>query len=359
MARKKKAAPKSKDAPFEKRLAEEFREKVRLASSPLTSDITTFIDTGAAELHWALGIPGIPAGRITVFYGKEGSGKSTLTLHVLAETQRRGGTAILIDAEHRYSRDRAERIGIDPETLVMVQPTTLEGMFDDLYKIMDWIEEEDPGRLVCVVVDSISALPTKKLLESDPGDHGAMGLAARIISQQMERLNPLVAKCGIAMIFVGQLRSHIAMVGNPRSRERRKVMRDSTMVAEGTFIYYGSLFIHFTSIGIIGDRDEPTGITAKVRIRKNSIAPEDREVLLDIYALDGIDGVDSKLKLLERIGTVTRAGSWYKYGDTKFQKRNFEDVLAEHPELEDAIAAAPSRWLKGLDDADEDPKEEE
>jgi len=358
MARKK-AAPKE-GAPLEERLVDKFgSEKARLASSHLTSDIETFIDTGAAELNWAIGAPGIPAGRLTVFYGKEGSGKSTLALAILAETQRRGGTAILIDAEHRYSRDRAERLGIDPARLVMPQPQTLEAMFSDLYQIIDWIKEQEPGRLVCVVVDSISALPTKKLLESEPGENSAIGSAARTISQQMERLNPVIAKNGIALIFVGQLRQHIAMMGNPRSKERRKVMKDSAMIGEGALIYYGSLFVYLTSIGIIGDRDEPMGITARAEIRKNSIAPEGRRVLLDIYSIGGIDGPDSKLKLLERIGTVTRAGSWYKYGETKFQRKTFGDVLAEHPELEEAIAEAPFRWLQGLDDADEDPEGEE
>jgi len=231
-------------------------------------------------------------------------------------------------------------------------------MFKDIYDILAWIKEESPDQLVTIVVDSISALPTQKLMESNPGEYGSIGSAARLISQEMEKLNPIVAKEQVALIFVGQLRQHISMGGNPRSRERRKVMTTNAMIGEGALIYYGSLFIYLSSVGFIGDKDDPSGITARATIRKNSIAPEGRQTLIDIDFLYGIDSTASKLSLLERVGVISQSGSWYKYGEKKFQRRTFPDVLEENPELEEEIAAAATRWRKGLEDADQDPPEE-
>jgi recombination protein RecA len=343
MARKAKASP-TEDASgtFEERLAAKF--ELKLASQPLTSDIEEYISTQCAMLDYAIGRPGIPVGRVTVFYGKEGAGKSSVAYHVLAETQRRGGLAILIDAEHRYSRDRGERLGLIPARLVMPTPTTLEDCFVVIEEIIKWVREEDPARLVCIVIDSLSALDAKKNLELAVGEQAQLGLAARTISREMQRLGPMLAEHKVALIIVNQLRQHLDIMGDPRSRERRKAMKRHTMTGEGALVFWGSLLVYFTSTGVIKDDDAQTGITVRAEIRKSSIAPEGKQSLFDIDAIDGVDKEGSQLDLLETLKIVTKAGPWYSLDGIKFQRRQFPTVLAERPELLQKIQEAPLLW---------------
>lgn len=351
MSRKKGVAPDTSGATLEERVVAKLGPtEACLASAPLTSDIASYISTQCAELDYAIGQPGIPLGRLTIFYGKEGSGKSTLALHVLAETQKRGGLAVLIDAEHRYTRDRGERIGIDSSRLVMPAPLTMEKAFEDVEEIIAYVREEDPDRLVCIVIDSLSGLPTTKQMETALGKDPQPGVAARLVSGELPRLCGLLARHQIALIVVNQLRHHLDM-DQFRSKERRKVLKTSAMIAEGSLVYWGSLFVYLTSLASPEDKKaltEPTGITVRATIRKNSIAPEGKQALFDINFLYGIDRLGSKLDLLERLGTVTQAGSWFNYDGEKFQRKGFGDVLAEHPELEEIIARAPLLWLEGV-----------
>lgn len=347
MARKKGVAPLVSGATLEERVVAKLGPaEASLASAPLTSDIASYISTQCAVLDYAIGQPGIPLGRLTVFYGKEGSGKSTLALHVLAETQRRGGLAVLIDAEHRFTRDRGERIGLDSSRLVMPTPLTMEKCFADVEEIIDYVREEDPDRLVCIVIDSLSGLPTTKQMDATLDDAVQPASAARLVSGELPRLCGMLARHRIALIIVNQLRHHLDM--DPRSKERRKVLKKDAMIAEGSLVFWGSLFVYLTSIGVLGEKTDPTGITARATIRKNSIAPEGKQAVFDIDALYGIDRLGSKLDLLERLGTITQAGPWFTYDGKKFQRKGFGEVLAEHPELEEIIAGAPLLWLEGV-----------
>jgi recombination protein RecA len=348
MARKAKASPPEDGLSLEERLVAKLgSEQARLASSPLSSDVPDYISTQCATLDFAIGRPGIPVRRLTVLYGREGSGKSTVAYHILAETQRRNGIAILIDAEHRYSRDRGERIGLDHSRLVTLTPTTMEECFQDIEKIVAYVREEDASRLVCIAIDSLAALPTKKQMEAEIDDAIQPGGAARLVSRELQKITGLISKYDIALVVVNQLRQHIDISGDPRNRERRKVMRNHAMIAEGPLVYYGSLFIYFVSIGSLGEKETPTGITVRADIRKNSIAPEGKRVTFDIDFLRGVDQDGSKLDLLERLGVIERNGAWYAYGGAKFQRRGFSAFLEEHPELEGAISQAPLLWLEG------------
>jgi len=344
MARRKASPPEDAPGTFEERLAAKFQ--LKLASQPLTSDIADFISTQCAMLDYIIGQPGIPVGRVTVFYGKEGAGKSTVAYHILAETQRRDGLAILIDAEHRYSRDRGERLGLIPARLVMPVPTTLEACFKDIEEIIKYVREEDPARLVCIAVDSLSALPAQKQLEATIEDQPQPGLSARTISREMQRLGPMLAQHKIGLVIVNQLRQHLDIMGDPRSRERRKAMKRNTMAGEGALVFWGSLLVYFTSTGVIKSGDDPVGITVRAEIRKSSIAPEGKQGLFDIYAIGGVDNTSSQLDLLERLGLVTQAGSWYSLdGDSaKFQRRQWPSILAERTDLQEIIREAPLLW---------------
>ncbi len=354
MAKKEEKAEGAKEGPLGptlvSHLKKEFgQETAHLASEELDSDIREYVSTQCATLDYCIGRPGIPVGRLTVLYGKEGSGKSTVAYHILAETLRRGGVAMLIDSEGAFDRDRGRRLGLDDQnpSFIVLEPPTMEACFAEIEDSIKFIREETPDTLLTIVWDTLAASPTKALMESD---YDAIGVAraSRVVSDKMPRLNKLYTHERVALVIVNQVRQYINFSGDPRSRTVRKVMGQNTMIGEGALIFYGSLFLHFQSAGYLGEKEKPHGITTKARGRKNKIAPnEGWTQSFDILYKDGIDVEDAKLRLLKELGIITVKGSWYVLGDQKFQRKQWSEVLAEHPELEEQVREAPLLWEDG------------
>ena len=321
-------------------------EQATMADEELPSDITDYVSTQCATLDYIIGQPGIPVGRLTTVFGKEGGGKTTLTLHLIAETQRRGGIAMLLDSECRFSRDRAVRLGVHLDDLIVLSGDTLEKCLTDIEESIVLMREDYPDTLLTIVYDSLAGSPTEATLSKGIGEH-TVARAANIVSQSFPRIVPLVARARVALIIVNQLRTYINASGDPRNRERRKVMKTAAMVAEGPLVFYSSLMLYVTSTGLYPDKDNPEGIDVRVEVRKNSIAPgEGKQCEFPISYLHGVDKMEAKLTLLEQLGHIKRSGGWYSYAclDKKFQRKDFEDVLQEFPELEEFVKAAPTLW---------------
>lgn len=327
-------------------------DNIALGDSDLRSDIKDYISTQTATIDNAITRNGVPTGRLTTFIGKEGGGKSTLVYHLLAEVQRRGGVGILADAENRFSRDRAERIGIDLKNLVIIQAKegeilTVETVMQRIEKIAKKLAAEAPNLLTLIAVDSLSALPSKDALTKEIGE-ASTALVARCVSQALPRILPILADTSAALVIVNQLRAHVDFNNQGRSNERRKVMREKGMIAEGALVYYSSLILYITSTGLVGERDEPTGSTNRVENRKCSIGPgEGRRGEFEIDSINGVNIVGAKLELAEKAGLVTQSGGWYKYEgrEKTFRAAQFADILEEFPELDEAIAKVPTSWI--------------
>lgn len=309
---------------------------VRLADSELDSDVVDYVSTQAANLNLAIGRPGIPVGRLTTIIGAEASSKSTLADHILAETQRRGGIGVLIDAERTYARDRAERMGIDHSRLVYTEGTTVEGTFELLNGMVDDVREDNPGKLVTVVWDTISGSPTEAELKGEyrPGEH------AKSVSKWMRVIHPKVAKHRLTLVIVNQLRERFDFGGSAfLGRSHRK-----TMIAEKALRYWSSVILDCSQTGRIGEAQQPTGIMAKIYVDKNKVAPPFRTALVPVDFLHGIDRVACKLEAAKTAGIVEVRGAWTYYGQDKFQAKNWGRFLGEHPDLEEKLAAAPEAW---------------
>lgn len=308
---------------------------VRLADGTLDSDVTDYVSTQAANLDFAIGRRGIPVGRMTTIIGYEAGGKSSTLIHLLAETQRRDGIAVLIDAERRYSRDRAERMGIDHSRLVYSEGETLEGTFEMINGMVDDVQESNPGKLVTIGWDSLSGSPSEAELKGEyhPGGH------ARAVSAWMRRIHPKIAKHRLTLVMVNQLRQRIDMGGGFLSRRR-----PDTMIAERALRYWSSLLIHCSQAQQLGERDSPTGIVMRAYIDKNTVAPPFKTALVNLNFWDGFDVVQSKLEAAKTAKLIEVRGSWTYYGEDKFQAKTWPKFLAEHPDLEEKIAAAPESW---------------
>lgn len=298
-----------------------------------------YISTQCPSVDFALGRRGVPVGRITNIYGQEGSAKSTLAYHILAETQRLGGIAILYDSEGAYDYDRCKRIGIDHEKLLLLEPPHFEQAADEFMDILRQSKEK-PGRLLCLVWDSIAATPTKRELEAKT-EELRPGEQARLISQMMRPFNNLVVHTNTALILVNQLRTKIQMGGMPVYNT------DSiyTQAGEQSIKFYSSVRLNLRAAGKVGDKDEPDGVLIKAQVTKNKVGPGYRRAEFKVMDWDGIDQVDATLDVAERIGVVKRNGSWYAIGEEKFQASKAAEVLAAHPEVVKAVREAPESWI--------------
>ena len=327
---------------------------VKRASGSLFSDTPYYISTQSAMLDYAIGQPGVPAGKLTTIFGREGGGKSTLAQHLLAETQRVGGIAVYIDSEQRFDRTRAGRLGLNVDDLILIDGATMEQAFDAIEKVIDGVREEAVDVPVMVVYDSLAGAPLKKQLEAEMGDV-IVGKAAALVGAVTPRLKLKISTLGVALVIVNQIRSRVQFVDprSPSTYERIKVMgKEHTMIAEWPLIFHSALMLYVNSISTTGEKDAPTGIRARAIVRKCGIAPREMwQAEFDIDYLTGIDRTGSKFELLERLKIIehTSAG-WYAYTDSdrfgskKFMRKAFVDELAEHPELEQIIREAPTKW---------------
>jgi len=285
-------------------------------------EATEVIPTGSITLDLALGIGGYPKGRIIEIYGPESSGKTTLTLHAIAEAQRKGGIAAFIDAEHAFDRHYAEKLGIDTENLLISQPDNGEQALE----IADNLIRS--GAIDIIVIDSVAALVPKGELEGEMGD-SKMGLQARLMSQALRKLTANISKSGCCCIFINQLRDKIGVVyGNPETTTGGNALK-----------FYASLRLDIRRTGQIKDGDSITGNRIKVKVVKNKLAPPFKTAEFDIMYGEGISKPGEIVDLGVDLDILKKSGSWYGYGETKLgQGRDaIKQLLLDNPELSDEL----------------------
>lgn len=280
------------------------------------------ISTGSISLDIALGIGGVPKGRIIEIYGPESSGKTTLATHIIAEAQRKGGIAAFIDAEHAFDKFYARKLGVDVDNLLISQPDNGEQALE----IADNLIRS--GAIDVIVIDSVAALVPKAEIEGEMGD-SRMGLQARLMSQALRKLTGTISKTGCCCIFINQLREKIGvMFGNPETTTGGNALK-----------FYASLRLDIRRTSQIKDSDEVSGNRVKVKIVKNKVAPPFRLAEFDIMFGEGISKTGEIIDLGVDFNIIKKAGSWFSYGDTKLgQGRDaVKQLLLDNPELADEI----------------------
>jgi recombination protein RecA len=282
------------------------------------------IPSGSLGLDIALGIGGYPRGRVVEIYGPESSGKTTLTLHAIAEVQRKGGIAAFIDAEHAFDRFYAEKLGVDTENLIISQPDNGEQALE----IADNLIRS--GAIDLIVVDSVAALTPKAEIEGEMGE-SKVGLHARLMSQALRKLTGTISKTNCTCIFINQLREKIGvMFGNPETTTGGNALK-----------FYASVRLDIRRSTQIKDGDVAVGNRVKVKVVKNKVAPPFRVAEFDILYGEGISKVGEIIDLGVATEVISKSGSWFSYGDTKLgQGRDgVKAILKDNPELCDEIEA--------------------
>ncbi|MEM7774542.1 MAG: recombinase RecA [Pseudomonadota bacterium] len=276
------------------------------------------IPTGSLGLDIALGIGGLPKGRIIEIYGPESSGKTTLALHVVAEAQKRGGICGFVDAEHALDPVYARKLGVQVEDLLISQPDTGEQALE----IADTLVRS--GAVDVLVVDSVAALTPKAELDGEMGD-SLPGLQARLMSQALRKLTASISKSGCMVIFINQIRLKIGvMFGNPETTTGGNALK-----------FYSSVRLDIRRIGQIKDRDEPVGNQTRVKVVKNKVAPPFKQVEFDIMYGEGISKVGEIVDLGVKAGVVDKSGAWFAYDGNKIGqgRENAKSFLRENPSI--------------------------
>src|ERR671933_1336014 len=276
------------------------------------------IPTGAINLDAAIGVGGIPRGRITEVYGPESSGKTTLCLHVVANAQRAGGVAAYIDAEHALDTDYAAKLGVDVENLLVSQPDTGEQAIE----ICEILVRS--GAVDVVVVDSVAALVPKAEIEGEMGD-SHVGLQARLMSQALRKLTATVHKSNTILFFINQIRMKIGvMFGSPETTTGGKALK-----------FYASLRLDIRRTGQIKDRDDIVGNTTRVKVVKNKVAPPFKQVEFDIMYGEGVSKDGEILDLGVKAGLIEKSGSWFSYDSMRIGqgRENAKAYLKENPDV--------------------------
>ncbi|MFD1144392.1 recombinase RecA [Larkinella insperata] len=276
------------------------------------------ISTGSLGLDLALGIGGVPRGRVVEIYGPESSGKTTLTMHCIAEAQKNGGLAAFIDAEHAFDRVYAEKLGIDTKNLLISQPDNGEQALEIAEHLIS------SGAIDIIVIDSVAALVPKAELEGDMGE-SKMGLQARLMSQALRKLTGVINKTGCCCIFINQLREKIGvMFGNPETTTGGNALK-----------FYSSVRLDIRRIGQIKDGDDILGNRTKVKVVKNKLAAPFKVIEFDIMYGQGISKVGEVLDLAVELDIVKKSGSWFSYdGNRLSQGRDaVKNLLLDNPEL--------------------------
>ena len=295
--------------------------------SPVTEVEAT--PTGSLGLDIALGIGGIPKGRVIEIYGPESSGKTTLTLHCIAEEQKKGGVCAFVDAEHALDPHYARKLGVDLDDLLISQPDTGEQALE----ITETLVRSNAVSMI--VVDSVAALTPKSELEGEMGD-ATVGAQARLMSQAMRKLTAAISRSRCTVIFINQIRMKIGvMFGSPETTTGGNALK-----------FYASVRLDIRRIGAIKDRDEVVGNTTRVKVVKNKVAPPFKQVEFDIMYGEGISKMGELIDMGVKAGIVEKAGAWYSYGDERIGqgRENAKAFLRDNPrmalEIEDKIRAA-------------------
>ncbi len=289
------------------------------------------ISTGSIGLDAALGIGGFPRGRVIEIYGPEASGKTTLAIHAIAEAQKNGGIAAIIDAEHTFDRNYAEKLGVDVENLLISQPDNGEQALE----ITDNLIRS--GALDIVVIDSVAALTPKAEIEGEMGDQ-KMGLQARLMSQALRKLTANISKTNTSCVFINQLREKIGvMFGNPETTTGGNALK-----------FYASVRVDIRRTNQIKEGEEIIGSRTRAKIVKNKLAPPFKKADFDILYGEGISQLGEIVDLGVDFDIIKKSGSWFSYGDTKLgQGRDaVKQIIKDNPELYDELKAKISEALK-------------
>ena len=281
------------------------------------------ISTGSLGLDYALGVGGLPRGRITEIYGPESSGKTTLAIHVIAEAQKQGGICAIIDAEHAFDRFYAEKLGVDVNNLWIAQPDNGEQALDIAEQLIN------SGAIDVLVVDSVAALTPKAEIEGDMGDKN-VGLHARLMSQALRKLTGTISKTRTCCIFINQMREKIGMMfGNPETTTGGNALK-----------FYASVRIGIRPSTPLKDRDQVIGRLTKVKVVKNKVAPPFMKTEFDIMFGEGISRTGEIIDMAVALDIVKKSGAWFSYNGSKLgQGRDgVKRVLADNPELAEELA---------------------
>ena len=303
---------------------------MKLGDSPVVN--VDVISSGSISLDNALGIGGFPRGRIIEIYGPESSGKTTLAIHAIAEVQKKGGIAAMVDAEHAFDKTYAEKLGVDVENLLISQPDNGEQALEVAEHLIR------SGALDIVVIDSVAALVPKSELEGEMGE-SKMGLQARLMSQALRKLTGTINKTGCSCIFINQLREKIGvMFGNPETTTGGNALK-----------FYASIRLDIRRIGQIKEKDEAVGNRVRVKVVKNKVAPPFRQAEFDIMYGEGISKLGEIVDLGVDAGILQKSGSWYSYDTTKLGqgRESVKELFRDNPELADEVEAKIRAKLTG------------
>jgi recombination protein RecA len=291
------------------------------------------ISSGSLGVDLALGVGGYPKGRIIEIYGPESSGKTTLTLHAIAEAQKAGGIAAFIDAEHAFDRNYAEKLGVDIENLIISQPDNGEQALEIAENLIR------SGAIDIVVIDSVAALTPKSEIEGEMGD-SKMGLHARLMSQALRKLTGTISKTHCTVFFINQLREKIGvMFGNPETTTGGNALK-----------FYASVRLDIRRSSQIKDGDNVIGNRTKVKVVKNKVAPPFKTAEFDIMYGEGVSKTGEILDLAVEFEIIKKSGSWFSYGDTKLgQGRDaVKALIKDNPELAEELEEKIKSRIKEL-----------
>lgn len=281
-------------------------------------DTLDVISTGSLGLDVALGVGGLPRGRIIEIYGPESSGKTTIAIHTIAEAQKKGGICAIIDAEHAFDSSYARKLGVDVDSLIISQPDYGEQALEIADRLIS------SGAVDVVVVDSVAALVPKGELEGEMGE-SKMGLQARLMSQALRKLTATISRTGCCCIFINQLREKIGvMFGNPETTTGGNALK-----------FYASVRLDIRRVSQIKDGDVASGNRTRVKVVKNKVAPPFRQVEFDIIFGEGVSKVGEVIDMGVELGILAKSGSWYSYNDSKIgQGRDaVKQFLSDNPEM--------------------------